>query len=135
MKKMIVSIVLIFSFSVSAQDFEGKIKYKISYYQKDNETLIESPELIRLLGDSSIFITKKGSYKQVTNSHYMAYQLYDPLENRLYIKNETESDTLFYIVGSKIKNTKFEYEIIKNADIILGHVCDKLNVKDDLGQQ
>lgn len=135
MRNMILCYFLIFSFSVCAQDFEGEIKYKLSYYQKDNETPIESPELIRLFGDTSIFITKKGSYKQVTNSQYMAYQLYDPLTNRLYLKSQIESDTLFYIIGSKIKNTKFEYEITKNAVTILGYICDKLTVKDDIGKQ
>ncbi|HEY4617264.1 MAG TPA: hypothetical protein VIH09_03625 [Flavobacterium sp.] len=135
MNKTTILFIFLISISVYGQDFEGRIEYKLSYYQKDSKALIDSPEIIKLLGDTSIFISKKGFYKQITNSEYMAFQLYDPEENRLYFKSEIESDTLFYIVGSKIKNTKFEYEIIKNADIILGHVCDKLSVRDTIGQQ
>ena len=135
MRKIVTSFILLISISVYSQDFEGKIEYKLSYYQKDSKAIIDSPEIIKLLGDTSTFITKKGFYKQITNSQYMAFQLYDPKENRLYMKSKIESDTLFYIVTSKIKNTKFEYEIIKNADTILGHVCDKLSVRDSVGKQ
>lgn len=130
-KKLFLIIITLFSLITYSQDFEGKIEYKITCI-KNNKEVIDSPEFIKFMGDKSTFVTKKGSYKQITNSYISSFQLYDPNKNKLYLKNNrntTESDTLFSVDVSKMKNTKFEYEIIKNADTILGHICNKLIIK------
>lgn len=130
-KKLFTFTIILFSLMTYSQDFEGKIEYKITCI-KNNKEVIDSPEFIKFIGDKSTFITKRGSYKQITNSSLNSFQLYDPNKNKLYLKNNRdsiESDTLFFVDVSKMKNTNFEYEIIKNADTILGHICNKLIIK------
>lgn len=134
MKNLKTIIIFLFTYLGYSQDFEGKIEYQITYFDKNNVE-VNIPKVNQLMGEKSTFITKKGKYKQITNSDFMSFQLYSSNEKKLYIKNnwnQKESDTLFYLDPSKLENVSFKYEITKNAATILGYLCDKLTVKDTL---
>ncbi|KFF06566.1 hypothetical protein [Flavobacterium reichenbachii] len=124
---------LLFFFLISlklyCQDFEGKVEYKISYKvisTKENEVNLKKD-----LGTKTTFIVKNGFYKEITDAEYMNYQLYNPKENRLYFTDKFTPKTLYFYRGQKLPNTKVEYKIIKNAETILGHICDVLIYKTD----
>ena len=123
--------IILISFKSLSQEFEGEITYAISAKSKINIPA----ELLEMIGNKSIFITKKGAYKQITNSTFMALQIYIPNEGKLYYKNNIESDTLLFKDVQKFENEVYEYEIVKNADTILGYVCDKLIQKSKSMQQ
>ena len=118
-------ILLLLSLKIFSQDFEGKVEYKFYYFPSGNNA-IDTLELKKTFGSTSTFITKKGKYKQITDSDMLTYQLYIPEENRLYFQDRISPDQLFYLRGEKSDNTPFEYEIVENADTILGYSCNKL---------
>ncbi|MBF7091812.1 hypothetical protein IUY40_09675 [Flavobacterium sp. ALJ2] len=126
MNKFLISFFLI-SLELYCQDFEGKIEYKISYKvisDKESEA-----NLKRDLGTKITFVTKNGFYKEITDSEYMNYILYNPNENKLYFTDKLLPKTLFFYKGDKLPNTKIIYKIFKNAETILGHICNKLVYK------
>jgi len=82
------------------------------------------------MGDTTVFTTKKGSFKEISNGRFKPFQLYNTAEpTKLYYKENVQSDTLFYIDYNRYSNFRNSYKIEKNADTILGYVCHKLIVK------
>ena len=133
MKTVLIIIIFLTSFNSFSQDFEGEIKYVISAKTKFD---VKIPmKLENSIGSTSTLLTKRGAYKQETNSTFMAFQIYLPNEGKLYYKNTIESDTLRVKDVQKFENQIYEYEIIKNADTILGYICDKLIQKTNSTQQ
>jgi hypothetical protein len=129
MKKTLLIIIFLFSIQVFSQDFKGIIKYETSFEKLVENNAINIEDLKAFLGINSTFITKNGSYKQISEGKFMSFQLYKPNQSKLYYKDLIEADTLYFKDVKKHDNTKFEYEIIKNADTILGYVCHKLIYK------
>jgi len=129
MKKLQIILIFLISNITFSQDFEGIIEYENSYSKINEENPINLKDLENFLGIKSTFITKEGFYKQISEGKYMSFQIYNPSESRLYYKDLIESDSLFIKDLTKFDNTEFEYEIKKNADTILNHICDKLIYK------
>jgi hypothetical protein len=129
MTKLYTLILLLVSTLSFSQDFEGIINYDITYEKIDENITVNIKELEEFLGKKSTFITKDGAYKQLSEGKFMAFQIYNPNESKLYYKDIIQSDTLYFNDLKKFENTEFEYEIIKNADTILNHVCHKLIYK------
>jgi hypothetical protein len=125
--KNIFFLIFIIYLKSHTQNFEGKVEYKISYKvitDKESETSLEKD-----LGTKMTLTIKNGFCKEVTNSEYGNLNLFNPKENRLYFTDKFTPNTLYYYDGNKEPNTKATYEIIKNAETILGHLCDKLIYK------
>ena len=85
---------LIFSFTLSfttlsAQDFEGQISYKVVYETKNTQVTDHLWET--RLGTQQEYYFKTGNYKVVSNSQLVEWQLYLNKENKIYnkIKDET----------------------------------------------
>lgn len=129
MTKLYTLIILLTSTLSFSQDFEGVINYDITFEKIGENNSINIKELEEFIGTKSKFITKNGAYKQLSEGKFMAFQIYNASESKLYYKDIIESDTLYFKDLTKFENTEFEYEIIKNADTILNHVCHKLIYK------
>lgn len=117
----------IISLKLYSQDFEGKVEYETSYQvisSKENEASLK-----RDLGTKMTLTIKNGFSKEVTNSEYGNLNLYNPKENRLYFTDKFAPKTLYYYNGNKEPNSKATYKVIKNAETVLGHLCDKLIYK------
>lgn len=113
---------------MQAQSFEGYIEYKIEYTPKSNS--ITEKDLIDSGGDSTKTYYKNGYYLDICDSQFMSYQLFRHDKNAIFHKKRIESDTLVKVSTIANKNEKFEFEIHKNVDTILGYLCDKLIVND-----
>ena len=131
MKKLQTIILILISTITFSQDFEGIIEYKITYENLNEQNKVDIKGMENFLGTKSIFTTKKGAYKQISEGQYMSFQVYKPNDAKLYYKDFIESDTIYFKDLKKFDNTEFEFEIIKNADTILNHICDKLIYKTD----
>ena len=116
-----------------APDFEGRIEYRLKFIPNPDKN-VDTIKLKKEFGDKSIFMVKQGATKQVNDFNYMTQQLFLPKENRLYYTNRTEPDILFFYRCDKTDNKDFTSKVIKNADTILGYVCNKLIYKDEFGQ-
>jgi len=136
-KKTTLILVLLFAFKSFSQEFEGQIKYDISFKSVDGGKLSNEDLVRKTVGRKSVFVTKKGAYKQITDSNFMALQIYNPDQGKLYYQNDTESDTINYkdVLKWNNENYEYEYEIVKNADTILGYICDKLIQRSKIGEQ
>jgi len=120
--------ILILNNSIQAQYFEGFIEYKIEYTPKSNS--IVEKDLIESGGDSTKTYYKDGYFLDICDSQFMSYQLFQHDKNAIFHKKRIDSDTLVKVSTIAKKNEKFEYEIHKKADTILGYLCDKLIVND-----
>lgn len=126
MTKLLTITFLVTSLLCSSQDFEGTIEYDLSFEKLDKNIPMKIEEIEEYIGTKSTYITKEGSFKQISEGKFMAYQVYKSSENKLYYKDIIGNDTIFFKDLSKYENTAFEYEIIRNADTILNYVCHKL---------
>ena len=124
-------IILFFSFSMSllGQSFEGEIIFEIKYFRVDSGEEVRHNDLKNIAGYKSIFLTKDGYEKQITDSQLNSVTIFSSSENRFYYKDSPKNDTLFFRDLKKSYNTPFEYEIENNADTIAGYSCNKLIYK------
>jgi hypothetical protein len=128
MKKLFL-LIFIISTKLFSQNFQGRVEYETSYQvisEKENEASLKKD-----LGTKMTLTIKNGFYKEVTNSEYGNLYLYNPQENRLYFTDKVTPKILYYYEGNKEPNTKATYTVIKNAETILGHLCDKLIYQTD----
>ena len=87
MKKLQTIILLLISTITFSQDFEGIIEYKITYENLNEQNKVDIKGLENFLGTKSIFTTKKGAYKQISEGQYMSFQVYKPNDAKLYYKD------------------------------------------------
>jgi hypothetical protein len=126
MKKTLLLLMLLNSFLIISQSFEGKLVYRINYESKSSR--VSSSQLNSLMGTKQLYAIKEGNYKSVFNGVFMKVQIYRNDENRNYSLT-AKSDTLYYEDYSKNKDKALSYEIKKNQDTILGIPCDLIIVK------
>lgn len=135
MKKYFILILYILIASVGfAQDFEGVIEFDFTYKSKDTRVSVE--ELMEYGGTHSVVFIKNGFYKSIDNSNAWCYQLFRHDTDSIYYKHGLKDDTLrrFSTISTDIESS-FDYSIERNADTVLGIVCDKLVITDDDGQR
>jgi hypothetical protein len=102
-------------------DFEGIIKYSISYEFAGSDTT--KKDLNNYYGDKSIAYIKDGKYKQeYPNSRNVIEVIFDNNSNRYYLLFFGK-DTLYYI-DTRHSNLKYTLSKVQKPDtIILGHKC------------
>jgi hypothetical protein len=130
MKRTVILILFLLSNQIFSQEFEGRIMYKNSCEKTDSVNSFDLHQFLIFMGDTTKFITKKGSYKKITNGSFKPYQLYNASQPICFYKDKIESDTLYFIDYRKFSDYECEYKIEKNSDTILGYICDKLTVTD-----
>jgi hypothetical protein len=103
--------------------FEGHILYTNRVISKIKN--VSDQSLLNMIGNRQDYFAKGGNYKSVSNGKIITMQLYDNQSNKIY--NQTpNSDTLYWIDASANTDEMISYEMKKNADTILGNVCDAI---------
>ncbi len=126
MLKTLVSVLIGFIYlNTPVTNFEGKIKYKISYKSKIPN--VSDEQLTAMMGGIQEYYLKSGDYKSVMNGSFMQWQLYIKKDNKLYNKISTSPDIL-WIDGSENKDSVLKSEIKSNVIQILGYNCDELTL-------
>lgn len=105
------------------QNFEGQITYNNSYVSKMPN--VSDQQLTLMMGSVQNYFIKGGDYKSNFNGSMMQWQLYRKAENKLY-NQFASSITVFWYDGSKNQDSLIKYEVIQNAETILGYTCDEL---------
>lgn len=111
---------------VNAQLFEGEIVYQNSYVSKMPN--MSSERFGTLMGTRQDYFIKGNNYKSVFNGSYIKLQLYRGDENKSYALL-TKSDSLYWDDYGKNKDVAITYEIKKNADTVMGIICDVITIK------
>lgn len=106
--------------------FEGKINYHVRYHSKIPN--VTSDQLTEMLGAEQQFYYQKGNYKSLINGTSMEYLLYIADSSKMYMKM-TNMDALMWTDATKNTDEILSIESHKNADTILGLVCDEIIIK------
>ena len=116
--------------TAKAQYFEGEIVYENSFRSKLPR--LTAGKLASLIGDRQQYYIKDGHYKSLTNGGMIEMQLYDNATNRIYNKRPV-SDTLYWFDASVNTDTLVSFQVRKNAEMILGNLCDELIMRTKTG--
>lgn len=106
-----------------SQNFEGKMVFRITV--KSKIPGLADERLNKMLGSSQDYFIKGGKYKSQSNGQVITMQIYDPATNKIYNKHPN-SDTLYWTDAAKNEDEVTGYEIKKNAETVLGNLCDAL---------
>ncbi|MCL6219624.1 hypothetical protein [Zunongwangia pacifica] len=126
MNRLILLVVVLNSYFLQSQDFEGMLVYSVSYESKSPD--ITSEQLNSLMGTKQWYAIKGGNYKSVFNGDFIKLQIYRSDENRNYSLT-AKSDTLYYDDYSENNDKALSYDIKKNQDTIMGVPCDLITIK------
>lgn len=133
MQKIMTAILLVLiSTCIKAQFFEGCLTYKNSYTSK--LPAVTSEMLVKMAGDTGRYFIKEGSYKSLLNGFTTEWQVYSQTENKLFTKMKN-SKTVYWNDAAINNDTVLNYEILKNADTVLGYTCDMLVLHCTSGDQ
>lgn len=111
--------------------FEGKIKYQNTY--KSKVPNVTSEQFDEMMGTVQEYFIKGDKYKSIGNGSFSQWQLYIPLENRLYSKLAI-SDTIYWVDGKSNPDEVVSFELQKGKENILGFMCDALVLQTNTGQ-
>jgi hypothetical protein len=120
---LIVIVASFISLCSYSQSFEGRITYSNSYESKIPN--VSNVQLSQMMGSEQEFYIKGGKYKSFVNGTSLEYLLYLPESNKLYTKMPG-SDVLLWGDASKNNDEILSTVINKNADTVLGFVCDEV---------
>jgi hypothetical protein len=131
--KFLTTLIILLNFSICfSQEFEGIVEYDMTVTPKTDQYTADF--LKKEFGTKVVLYYKSGFYKEVTvGAKFMSFQLYKNDENKIYYKHQIEDDTLRFKNAIADKNENFDFEIEKNADTVLGKICNKLILKDNYG--
>ena len=107
-------------------NFEGKITYRVRYHSRIPN--VTSDQLSEMMGTEQDFFYKAGNYKSVVNGTTMEYMLYIADSSKMYMKM-VNMDLLMRTDATKETDQILHTQLNKNADTILGFVCDELIMK------
>jgi hypothetical protein len=85
-----------------------------------------------MMGTNQHYYIKNDFYRSVTDGTYSEWQLYNPLENRIYNKL-TISDTLYWWDGNNNSEKIQSFKIVKDSIEVLGYSCDVFILKTKIG--
>lgn len=131
MKKAFTTTYFIFYFSCSfaqspPKEFEGRKHYKNTFIIK--QSVIDSLELVKSLGASSIYSYKTGKFLWRSYGSDFQYELWDS-QTGIVVDKYGSSDTLQTIDVFKKADSLISYKITRNADKICGYICDAIQVE------
>jgi hypothetical protein len=85
-----------------------------------------------MIGSKQEYLIKGGSYKSFLNGQSVTMQQYDYRTNRIYNKTP-KSDTLYWFDASINTDKVVSFEVKKNAEKVLGNLCDVIIMKTQTG--
>jgi hypothetical protein len=116
----------------SAQNFEGKIVYDISYESKNPQ--LPNEQLVAMMGSKQEYYIKDGDYKSVMNGALVQWQLYRNQDNKLYTKM-SNSEAALWNDGAVNADSLIDIKVNRNVVEILGYPCDELVLNCKSGTQ
>jgi hypothetical protein len=125
-------VLLLASLCSYSQSFEGRITYSNIYQSKIPN--VSDEQLSQMMGSKQDFYIKGGKYKSIVNGTSLEFLLYLPESNKLYTKMP-ESDVLLWGDASKNNDEIISTVTNKNADTVLGFICDEVILKCKSGVQ
>lgn len=120
---ILVTLFWVLGITASAQFFEGKITYNISYTSKTAG--VTSEQFASLMGNTQEYFIKGSHYKYVFNGKLMQWGVYVPAELKLYTKMANSETLLWNDVGVNTDQV-LKAELNKGKETILGYLCDEL---------
>jgi hypothetical protein len=127
MRKTLFFLFLLVAFiSVSAQDFEGKIQYEVTYTSKS--PAMKEEQLRAIMGTQHEYLYKDGNYKTViAPGAMMQWQLYINADNKLY-NQYSNNTTILWSDGAVNADSVLRVAVRKNALEVAGFTCDELTL-------
>jgi hypothetical protein len=125
----LLSFLLVLSNAYS-QNFEGEIIYSNHFTSKTKNFTDE--QLEAMIGSRQEYLIKGESYKSFLNGQSVTMQQYDYRTNRIYNKTP-KSDTLYWFDASTNSDKVVSFELKKNAEKVLGNLCDVIIMKTQTG--
>ncbi|MES2630227.1 MAG: hypothetical protein V4616_14800 [Bacteroidota bacterium] len=123
MKPFYILLCLVWSATISAQHFEGQIRYINSYYSKTKG--INDRQYGEMLGSREEYAFRNGNYLVQTNGSLVKGQLYTRKDNRIYSRI-ANSDTLYWMDAALADDSVLSVKINKGAITILNYSCNEL---------
>ncbi len=124
MKQYLLSLSLFLTvFIAAAQNFEGKIIYQNSF--KSKIPAMTDAQFNEAMGNKQEYFIKDNNYKSVSNGSLLQWQLYSPLENKLYSKM-ANSEVAYWADGSLNADKILTVELNKSVTEVLGYSCDEV---------
>jgi hypothetical protein len=115
-----------------AQSFEGEVIYQNMY--KSKIPSLTDEKFASLMGSTQEYFIKGDKYKSVSNGELLQWQLYVPMENKLYIKMSNNEAALWTDAGIN-SDSVISMVLNKKAIDILGYKCDELILNCKSGTQ
>jgi hypothetical protein len=106
-------------------EFEGKIYYTNSF--KIKQPTVDSIQLIKNFGSSSIYTYKRGQFIWTSQGSNFQYEIYKSISNLL-VDKYADAKTLNQIDVFNKVDSLISYTIIENADSICGYNCNAIRV-------
>ncbi|MFK8046403.1 MAG: hypothetical protein AB8B72_12980 [Crocinitomicaceae bacterium] len=126
-----ISTVALISFTLLAtacvshkKQFEGYIDYDLTLTVMDS-TLVTHDQLVSNFGTKTTAYHKNGKFKDLGDAANNPIQLYLPEDQLLYSYSLSKDDSIeAYNISNE--SGKYNFEVIENADTILGYPCNLL---------
>jgi hypothetical protein len=125
MRLILLSLLLLaFTNASTAQNFEGKLIYQLSY--KSKSPSLTEKQLSAFTGTQHEYYFKGGNYKTVVAPGAMIqWQLFIHADNKLYSKY-TNTETIFWNDASVNQDSVLAFQVNKAVADISGYKCDEL---------
>lgn len=119
-------------FSISGQNFEGKITYSNTYKSKTPE--VSDQQYQSMMGNIQEYYIKGGNYKSTLNGTVMQWMLYLNSDNKMYMKMSNNPNILWN--DATINETpSTNIQLNKGVTTILNYPCDEVIITTDEGIQ
>jgi len=129
---LLLTLYILFTFNISAQNFEGKITYKTTYTSKI--MFVSDTKLKETMGDIQESFYSENKYLNKMNGKMIEWQLYLPNENKLYSKSGL-SESIYWNDAAENKDEIKSININKKATRVLGNMCDEMIIETKSGMQ
>lgn len=132
MRQLLIILFISITSTATAQSFEGKIIYQVSY--KSKHPNVKDEQFNAMMGTVQEYIIKGADYKSSFNGTTFQWQQYDSKTNKLYNKMTNSKSIQWMDAGTnddKVLNVKLN----KGVTEVLGHKCDELILTCNSGVQ
>jgi hypothetical protein len=120
------------TFTSFAQNFEGEIVYQNTY--KSKIPSLTDERFTSMMGATQEYFIKDGWYKSVSNGTLLQWQIYIPMDNKMYTKMSNNEAALW--TDAAANSDSVISEVLNKAVIdILGYKCDELILQCKSGTQ
>jgi hypothetical protein len=126
MKTLYIVSIFCFTFlAAQAQEFEGIVTYQMKCESKIPN--VPNEQFNALMGSEQKYYYRSGEYKMAGNGTLFQWQIFIKKDNKLYSKLSS-TPSVYYDDVTNNKDEVLKAEIKKNAETVLGYLCDELTL-------